>query len=114
MLRKKCTPLQMRASSEMETKSGSPANLADYLLERRVDRIIDVVRVLTRTGSFRGKHNLGKAAGAIGHCYPTQPVERAEKLGLVAGKPQGDAYIYRITALGQAVIAKIDRRDDTP
>jgi hypothetical protein len=93
----------------MKPRSKSPEDIAEYLMRNRAHLVIGVLHVLARHGEFRGKVNLGFAAGARGrNDYATRPVQSASRLGLATYRVDGAAYVYCLTDLGEAVVKIID------
>ena len=95
----------------MKPKSNNPKDIADYLSRNFAHLVIGVTRITANSPDWRGKVNLGKAAGARGtNDRAARPVESAERLGLIErrGMEAGNCYIYNVTELGQQVLAELD------
>ena len=95
----------------MKPKGDSPRDIAEYLTRNRAYLVIGVLHVLKyHDGPFRGKVNLGQAAGARGrNDYATRPVQSTKRLGLVWEGFERGACTYVLTELGEKVLAEIDR-----
>ena len=96
----------------MKPKSMSSQDIADYLVRNNATRVIGVLHVLYQNNEgFRGKVNLGKAAGARGrNGYAIRPVETVVRLGLAREGFERGAYRYLLSPDGLAVINIIDGR----
>ena len=96
----------------MRPKSNSPRDIADYLRRNNAHLVIGVLHILHQNPEgFRGKVNLGFAAGARGrNNYATRPVESVLRLGLAREGFERGAYRYLLSPEGLAVIDIIDGR----
>jgi hypothetical protein len=84
-----------------------PREIADYLRRQNADHHRGVLRVLDDAGgSYRGKVNLGRAAGA--RVTPARSVESAVRLGLVLQAWDHGAFLHTISHLGRQVLAIAD------
>jgi len=96
----------------MSPRSESSRDIAKYLIRNDATRVIGVLRVLHQHNEgFRGKVNLGFAAGVRGrNGYATRPVATAVRLGLAREDFEHGAYRYILSPRGLAVINLIDGR----
>lgn len=79
--------------------------LLEKLVRRRAYIVLGVTGIALRSPGFRGKVNLGKAAGARGtNGRAARAVEKALKYDLISEIPaKGNCLTYWPTMLGQAV-----------
>ena len=94
----------------MKPKSDSPKDVAEYLQRNNAHLVIGVLHVLHKhPEGFRGKVNLGRAAGATGRNeYAARPVKSVVRLGLARETFERGAYRYLLSPDGLAVINIID------